>query len=163
MHVHTVQEWKRWPDLKKIVTETFGFDPFSVCFSLFLWELLGSSHSPKTCRSSEVKHEIYCLCVSRTKSPDLITVAGYSHGDLFRLRLTPEWCPWWRFLTRAAAGGKPWEWGQLGAPAGKDTTLDLNIRKNKYYATADEFIVSCKSHQFLRINPSSDTNFSLNL
>lgn len=34
-------------DLNEVVTGNFGFDPLSVCFSLFLRELLGSSHSLK--------------------------------------------------------------------------------------------------------------------
>lgn len=41
--------------------------------------------------------------------------------------LTLGWCPWWRFQTRVAAGGKLWEWEQLGAPAGTDTKLGLQV------------------------------------
>lgn len=40
--------------------------------------------------------------------------------------LTPEWYPWWRFLTRAAAGGKPWGCGRLGEATGRDTTPGLD-------------------------------------
>lgn len=42
-------------------------------------------------------------------------------------QLTLGWCPWWRFQTKAAAGGKLWEWEQLEVPTGKDTKLGLKI------------------------------------
>lgn len=71
---------------------------------------------------------VHCLCVS-PNTHDIINRDDFRVDTCLitylEVRLTLELCPWWRFLTRAAAGGKLWGWEQLGAAAGKDTTLDL--------------------------------------
>lgn len=75
-----------------------------------------------------VWHLVKCFsCINKWHASGWIsgvdcTVKVSSDGQL-----TLGWCPWWRFQTRAAAGGKLWEWEQLEVPAGKDTKLGLKI------------------------------------